>query len=330
MSSPKKSTRSFFLGIVITLACLLCSWLLLVNSLAGHPHVHNQWVEQAYIHKLAAAERLNEPRMLIVAGSGALFGIDSAALGKALGRPATNLGVNAGILAPYILSYAEQALRPGDWIVLPLEYPLYHDEHMVNQQFIDFYASHPLPISDIGFLRWVKTLWLLPVARIAEGHRGLPQGFAVSGLYGPQNLNEYGDQLNSQTSRRTEAMRAAIAGHPPERYGKRANSTNASWSRWQKFAETVKSQGGCAIFVPPAMLASPSYQEDPTERHYYESLPAQALSNGLLFAGSPSAFMYQEMAFFDTNFHLTSEQRAAHTSKLVDLLKPFMAQHCKD
>lgn len=325
----KRSCLRFVTGTIVALGVLGGGWLLSVAGLAGRPHMHNQWVEQAYAKKQAAAARTQGPRILLVAGSSAMFGVDSKSLGERLGRPVINLAVNAGVLAPFIIDHAVRVLRPGDWVVLPLEYPLYHDEATINRQFIDFQASHPLPVGEIGFVRWLKTMWLLPLDRVVEGYRGLPAGFRVTGLYGPQNLDERGDQRNSERVLRTDAMREAVTRSPPERYGAQARTSNASWSRWRRFARQVEADGGCALFVPPAMLARPTYRSDPQERDYYRRLPELARTHGLHYGGDPFDFMYEEDAFFDTNFHLTSEMRSVHTHRLADVLLPMIERHCR-
>lgn len=324
--------RTFLLGVLLALLLLFVGWLLVLHSLAGRPHVHNQWVEGAYAHKLAAAAAIDGPRALIVAGSGAMFGLDSAALGAALGRPVVNLGVNAGILAPYIIDHAEQALRPGDWLILPLEYPLYHDEGMLNQQFIDFYASHPLGAARIGWLRWLRLLWQLPLSRVQQGWAGMPPGWVNQGLYGAHNLDSRGDQRHSSRAERSAAMLAAVHDSAPEHYGARARAgwlqtswtSGASWARWRQLTDQVHALGGCTVFLPPAMLHRPLYDLDPVEQAYYAGLPAQARAAGLNYLGQPRDFMYGEDDFFDTNFHLSAEARARHTAAVAALIAPAL------
>lgn len=325
----RRSTGQFVRGAMGAAVVLAVLWGVIVWSLAGRAHVHNQWVAQAMAHKLAIAAAVDGPRVLVVAGSGAMFGIDSGMLGDALGRPVVNLGVNAGVLAPYIIEHARQALRPGDWVILPLEYPLFHDEGMTNRQFIDFYVSHPLPAAQIGLWRWVKLLWSVPVERVLQGYRGLPEGFVVGGLYGPHNLDARGDQMHSARALRSDAMWASVVHSAPEAYGRRAWWGNASWARWRGFADEVHALGGCAVFVPAAMLMRETYLRDDVEHAYYASLPAQARQHGLMYVGAPLDFMYEADSFFDTNFHLTSEMRAVHTGRLAALLKPVMDAECR-
>ena len=323
--------RGFGFGLLVGMISVALLWLLLLWGQLGRAHPNNRWIELAYEQKLASAANETRPKVLIVAGSGAMFGIDSGLLEQALGRPVVNLGVNAGLLSAFIIPLALPAIKPGDWVVMPLEYPLYQDSAMLNQLFVDFYLSHPLPVHEIGVTRWLKLLWKTSLDRVIAGYRGVPVDFRVEGLYGPHNLNLRGDQMHSETARREPYMKAAVEKSAPERYGAAVHRSPdaSSWSRWRALAETVQQKGGCAVFMPPAMLEHAQYREDPVEFDYYSQLPARARAQGLVYAGEPLAFMYGTDAFFDTNFHLTHEARRVHTERLLAVLQPALAAHCR-
>lgn len=321
MSVNGSRASGFALGSLAAALLLVLLWLAAVSGLEGREHPNNRWIEEAHAHKRAAAARMTGPRVLVVSGSSAMFAVDSKILAQALGRPVANLAANAGVLTPYILSEARQVLRPGDWVILPLEYPLFHDEGVVNEAFLNYYVSHPLPIAQLGARRWLKAMWLLPLHRLLQGFRGMPAGFTVQGTYGAHNLDEHGDQLNSSRAKRTPAMLADLSSDTPKAYGRRSHEGNASWTRWRKFADEVRSQGGCAVFVPPAMLRRDAYVRDPLERQFYTSLPANARSHGLNYVGTPFDFMYEDDDFFDTIFHLTSETRTRYSQQLAAALR---------
>lgn len=320
----------FWAGLLVSLIGVLFIWLLLLWGQLGRAHPNNLWVELAYEKKLASATQEVHPKILVVAGSSAMFGIDSGLLEQALGRPVINLGVNAGLLSPFIISKAIPAINSGDWVVLPLEYPLYYDEMALNQGFIDFYLSHPLPVDKVGITRWLRLLWQTSFERVIAGYRGIPTNFRVEGLYGPHNLDLRGDQINSEVARREDYMVDAVAKSEPKRYGAAArdNPDESSWSRWRALVAMIQQQGGCAVFMPPAMLARAEYREDPTEFAYYSRLPALAQAQGLNYAGEPLEFMYENDAFFDTIYHLTHEMRGVHTERLLAVLQPALATHC--
>ncbi len=326
--SSRNRFRHFALGGMAAAAALCALWLAAVASLEGRAHAGNQWIEQVQTRKRAIAQQLDGPRALVVSGSSALFGVDSKMLEQALGRPVANLATNAGLLAPYLIDEARRALRPGDWVIVPLEYPLFHDEGEVNEAFIHYYASHPLPAAQLGWWRWLKTMWLLPLQRIVEGHRGLPDGFVVRGTYGAHNLDDHGDQANSTRARRTPAMLAELKAKPAKTYGQQAWRGNASWTRWRRFAQDVRALGGCAVFVPPALLRREAYRSDAVEQRYYSLLPQEARAHGLVYVGAPFDFMYEEDQFFDTIYHLTSEARPGYTRQLIQALAQVSWRDC--
>lgn len=316
------SSRGFLRGALFGLALVGGLWLLMLAGQLGRPVPSTHWVEKAYEYKLAQANTIQQPKVLVVAGSAAMFGVDSTAVAEALGRPVVNLGVNAGILPPYIQSYARQAIKPGDWVVLPVEYPMFHGRYSINMSFIDYWWEHPgFRRLDVNLVQLAQVFWLTPVLRAVDGYRGLPSGFNVSGLYGPQNLDHHGDQINTQSSQQEVWMRELVERSGIERYGAQAHAWNANWASWQALADEVTAAGGCAVFVPPPMLDRADYHQG-KERRYYTSLPEQARSHGLNYVGSPLDTLYPMDRFFDTNYHLNAAARTLYTRHLIELVKP--------
>lgn len=312
----------FWAGLAAGAALAALLWLLLLAGQLGRPTASNAWISQAYDYKLALAERIDEPKLVIVAGSNALFGLDSALLEKALGRPVVNLGVNAGIQSSFILAYARRVARPGDWVLLPVEYPMFHDRHRVGYAFLDYLLSHPSYRSiDLSLPQLAQVAWQTPLARVWEGYRGLPSGFAVNGLYGAHHMDGRGDQTHSEQARQEIWMREGVERAALPRYGALAAPYQASWAVWRAFAAEVARAGGCAIFIPSVMLDRAALHAG-VERDYYEGLPAQARAQGLDYRGEPFAFMYPIDHFFDTDFHLTAEARVVHTERVAALVAP--------
>ena len=316
------SSRGFLRGALLGLALIGGLWLLMLAGQLGRPVPNTHWVEKAYEYKLAQANAIEQPKVLVVAGSAAMFGVDSTAVAEALGRPVVNLGVNAGILPPYIQSYARQAIKPGDWVVLPVEYPMFHGRYSINMPFIDYWWGHPgFRQLDVNLVQLAQVFWLTPALRAVDGYRGLPSGFKVSGLYGPQNLDLHGDQVNTQSSQQEVWMRELVERSGVERYGAQAHGWNANWASWKALADEVTAAGGCAVFVPPPMLDRADYHQG-EEGRYYAALPEQARSHGLNYVGSPLDTLYPMDRFFDTNYHLNAAARTLYTRHLIELVKP--------
>lgn len=320
MSIRRRGHYGFLAAALLSSGALLVGWALMLAGQLGRPVAMDQWVEQSYAYKLALAEGVAGPRALVVAGSGALFGLDSSVLSQALGRPVINLGVNAGVQSQFIRRYAYQAIRPGDWVILPLEYPLYHDRHKANLAFTSYWLSHPgIRSLDLTPVQLARLFWFSSLARVTDGYLGLPESYRVEGLYGPHNLDGRGDQINSEAAKQEVWMRDAVVGSAAQEYGAQANVFQANWDQWAALARAIERQGGCAVFMPPALLYRPEYHAG-VELEYYRGLAAEARSHGLVFWGEPLEFMYPEEQFFDTNYHLTAEAREQHSNKVALLL----------
>lgn len=318
---PARRNRRFLLALLGSLVGSGLLWAVLLAGQLGSPPAATAWVEQAYAHKLARAAAIDGPRLLIVGGSGAMFGLDSARLEEALGRPTINLGVNAGIQSLFISAYARQAIRPGDWVLLPLEYPLYHDHQRINYATLDYWLSHP-GARQLGLTAWqaAQLYWQISLARLLRGYRPVPAEISA-GLYGPHNLDERGDQRGNEAANQAVWMREAVERSAAERYSEGVSDFQASWSRWRELAEHIDGLGGCAVFIPAALLQRAQYLKG-RERDYYQRLPERARRAGLRYVGEPHAFFYPQEDFFDTNYHLNAEARTRHTERVIALVQP--------
>jgi len=323
--------KRFALGLGLGLALAAGLWLALVVGQLGKPHADNVWVEQAYEKKIQAASRAGaSPRILIVAGSAAMFGVDSGALSEAWGMPATNLAVNAGIGPHFIIDYAQPLVEAGDIVLAPLEYPLYTYNGEVNHVLLSFLLSHPHMVPRLPVVALGKAMWSAPLKRVLEGYMGIPEDFRVAGLYGPHNLDANGDQINSELARRDSSLHRAAVAKKAEEYGADFTAEASGWQLWRNFARTLQDRGACVIFVPPPMMFKPEYAGRERERRLYRDLPATARQYGLHYLGDPREFLYPQDWFFDTNYHLVAEKRAVYTRALLALVGGNPLNKCAD
>ncbi|MCL7929586.1 hypothetical protein [Halomonas llamarensis] len=258
-----------------------------------------------------------------------MFGIDSTYLEETYHRPAVNLGVNAGISLPAILSSADNVIGSGDLILLPLEYPLYNRKEAVSSSLVHWANSHPQTLLELPVLRALDVFAKTSFTRILEGYRGIPDGFTVSGDYGAHNLDEHGDQVNTARELREERHWNFLNALPAETYGKALSEGRFDWVRLRRFRDEVLAKGACPVFIPPPMLSKQHYSESLTEAHFYETLPYKARSSGLFWVGSPKSAMRDANDFFDTNFHLVDEARSAYTHQITGWLGSQPMARCQ-
>ena len=294
----------------------------------GNRHPNNAWVESAIAVKLGIARQAGSPKVVLLAGSGTMFGVDSHRLEQKYHVPTVNMGVNAGISLPAILQTAKEGIGPGDLVILPLEYPLYNLDEPVSRTLVDWMNGHPEMLPWLAWEKALKVIVQTPFSRILEGYRGIPDGFAVNGFYGPQHFDGRGDQTDSSRSRRTAGDVERVRSLPPERYGQLQDDGRYAWATLTSFRDWLLQQGACPIFVPPPMAFRESYRSVSREYDFYTELKERAREQGLFWLGDPYQAMRDENDFFDTNYHLVDEAREQYTQLLIDWLGDTPRKRC--
>jgi hypothetical protein len=320
------------------LSCYLCGlalgivmWLVLVMGQAGSRLPSSLWVDGVYDVKNVRAQAVTQPKMVFIGGSSLLFGLDSDLLERIVARPVVNMGVNAGLPLQMIVGRGITSLHSGDIAVFVLEYPLFSENRDFTAGHIDFLLSHPDELASYPLTDRVKVILSASWNRVWQGYLGLPEGFNLAlSLYGPHNVDSYGDQINSHRDQRQPWMDQAIEENGLKHYGR----DFVEHARGMRFISAVtrklQARNICVLFLPPSMLWRDAYQNDPVERAFYESFPDRLADAGLTLLATPYDFMYPHEDFFDTPFHLIDEARTAHTKRVGEILQRSLETHCNN
>lgn len=314
--------KKFLLAMMGSFLILSILWIVGIKYQLGAATASSRWVYDAYQHKIHAAQAVKTPRVLVVAGSNAMFGIDSGMLENFWQKPVVNLAVNAGLGLPYILDVSRRVARPGDIILMPMEYALYLDAGKANAQVIDYVMAR-----DLDYWRSLTRLQQLQYAaglgpeRWLHGLRQLPDSPVTSGTYGAHHLDARGDQTHSSPAERSAADIAALKAAKAWDYGHRATTETGGWKLMENYAQWAKANNICVIAMPTVLLHHAKYDSDAEDRLFYNDLPARLNKLGLEYVGKPRDFMYEESWFFDTDHHLQDWAREKHTAKLIALLQ---------
>lgn len=322
--------KRFWFGAVLAALFWSGGWLLGIEQQLNAGTPGSRWVFDAYQHKIAAADKAPGPRVLVVAGSNALFGIDSGQLEAFWNRPVINLGVNAGLGLPYILDLSERVARAGDVILMPMEYALYLDDGAANAQIIDYVIGRDADYwHRLSFFRRLEFAFGMTPERWLQGLQHLPDAAVTSGIYGAHHLDARGDQTHSTAADRTAADKAAVSASISWHYGARAAQEKGGWSLISAYAKWAQKNDVCVIAVPTVLLHHDQYEQDPQEAAFYASLPGRITALGIPYVGSPKDFMYPAEWLFNTDHHLQDWARVQHTARLIKLLKPDPLDYCR-
>ncbi len=119
----------------------------LVWFLYPAPVMAEYWIrEMMTIKRVLATPYVGQKKIIVAAGSNALFSIDTNMIAKALGRPALNFGLTAGLPLTSILQEVDRIAEKGDIVVLPLEPDYYcreDDKYYKEWQYRNAVAWYP-------------------------------------------------------------------------------------------------------------------------------------------------------------------------------------------
>ncbi len=320
----------FWCGLFFSVLSLCAIWFGLFLGQLGRPTHSSRWVAEAMTIKQArAAELQGQGKLVLVAGSNALFGLDSARLEQAWHRPVLNGAVNAGLLLPYVLASSQQFVSPGDIVLMPLEYPMFNHESEVNSIVIDYVmARDPAYWFNLPRLEQLRFVAHAEPARLLRGWASLPDSPAV-GVYGGHHIDKRGDQTHTSVSDQTAQDRAERDNSRPWHYGRNSQPDARAWALLREYHAWLRSRGACLIMLPPVLLRESSYFDAPVERKFYQELPGRVRAQGIAYVGEPHDFMYPRDWFFNTDYHLTAEARAQHTEQVISLLGVDLVRWCR-
>jgi hypothetical protein len=316
------------IGIVSGFLMSLTVWLLLAFGQMGNYTPSSQWVREAYQYKNDISDQISASKIAIIAGSNALFGLNSSMLSDYYQRPVINQGVNAGVGLAYIIGQGKRILKEGDIALLPIEYGMFNYDENANSVMLDYYLSDSKLFFQQSTYLQLNILQKLSMKRLYEGYLELPEGFKVSGLYGAHNMNGSGDQINSSISQRHASQMQVLRKQIPSRDGKYFSGSNKSWDILTSFQRYANENNICLIYIPATIMYDTGYSEIASEKSFFSGIPLLSRELGLTYIGNPFDFMYPTERYFDTNYHLTSEHRDLHTKNIIELLGDDLNQYC--
>ena len=315
--------------------CALLAAVLLLPFLffAGCVLVLPPQYDETYMGELKyKIERLSEtdsPRIILLGGSAAAFGVDSALLEENLpGYTVVNCGMYAALGSRPVLDLAGDHLREGDIVLFMPEISeqtltSYTDGTFAWQGFDGACALLP----SLGPDLWPVLLGALPsfATDKLRWYAGgtLPE---PGEIYRRSSFNEYGDLDNAETVR--NIMPEEYDPDLPVRFDQALpDETFTQYLR--KFRQEAGQKGAsvylcaCPVNLLSVTTKSAGEASSPEElaMAFYDSFSRQA---SLPLLGDPRNSLMEAGWFYDTNFHLNRSGRTVLTRQLVRDLKVLL------
>jgi hypothetical protein len=266
--------------------------------------------------------RAKGSRILLAGGSGTLYSIRAEELERDFGGPVINLGLHAGLGLEYLLNRLQRVARPGDIVVLFLEYGLYV-EPRPEWTLADFVVPY-----DLRYLAHVSPVEALGIAgklTPSEYFKKLSARFThppADGTAIRAMLNDHGDLVENMRTKQQSYHRDSLATYATPFPGTIVNPVQAA--RLSAFVAWARSNGITVIAGFPAFLDFTEYAQQPY-RGFYEQIAALYADLGVLSLGDPDEFFVKRESFFDSNYHLHDEGAKRFTALVSQRLGKAVA-----
>jgi hypothetical protein len=328
----------FFLSIFATFAVAFAIFEAALLGQFGSPSKGSAWTVRIIQRKTAAARAVNLPKLLIVGGSGGLFGVKARQLESTLGIPAVNLCSHAGIGTACLLELPRLVATHGDTVIIIPEYELYDygDTGRLDwgdAQYLDYMmAAEPARLRQLSSVHFALLTFRVPAARILEGwlarlHPPAPRTFSSYHPYDPANVDDHGDMTGHRADRIPARSLGPVGisetlafGLTPRRSGMRD---------LRAFVEWAKMNGIRVLAAFPVLCEQPAYSAPATARTIHE-IQAFWRELGVPLLGQFHDTLLPRRNFFDTEYHLTEEAAAFRTSDLASQIAPYLRKQVGD
>lgn len=271
-------------------------------------------------YKAELLEDTPGPRIVLVGGSGAAFGVDSALMERALpGYSVVNFGMYAALGTTVMLDLSQPYVREGDIVVLIPE----QQEQALSGWFDPAVMWQGLDgaYELLRTLPWDKLKRLMGAfpafagqkfAYFAQGEPPAPQG-----VYCRASFNSRGD-VSSPLCVQNE-MPGNFDASTPIRFDPDMVADEFA-QRVREYGEAV-SEAGAVLWYAPCPMNELAVENAGDMDGFYAALQKKL---GVPLIGDPRDFILDAGWFYDTNFHPNSSGKTVYTRALIRAVKAML------
>ncbi len=315
----------FILGLTAGLVLGIVVFLALVDAQLGVPTNSSKWAYDIAQKKREIAAAIPGPRLLLSGGSNVTFGLSAQTIESETGMKTVNMGTHAGWDADYQKHWIEQTARPGDTVLLAIEYQLYvdrigsevHDDYILARD-PDYFRQMPLleKIDLATRLSWKRLQKGLNIRRHGEAsprpHPPYTDGASFIDAYGDETGNTTVDQSNPDIEEIVKPLINGITSSDGEGFGE-----------VRRFIAWAKAHDVTVLATFPNVEHRPEY-DGANAREAIRTITDFYAAQGVPVIGTAQEAMYAPDQFFELPYHLTHDAAIVRTKKLVPELMPYL------
>ena len=258
-----------------------------------------------------------EPKIIIIGGSSAGFGINEDLLSRETGRPVVNLGLHAGFGCLFNTEIAKANIGSKDIVLLGYEYNWFKSNSFDTlgvdlvmtgiDSTVEMYRYIPLR-------NWREIIGYLP-----EYYRKKATFSHAQGTYSRESFDEKGHMV---------LERDFILDYNEETYGSvdlsNVDISEKSIQYLKDFKNYVKSRGASVYFIAPPLYEKAKRSDDES---FYNLARLEEEQIGIPYISNPLDYVYSEEYIYDTIYHCNSKGELKRTEQIIaDLAKHHVIQ----
>jgi len=274
-------------------------------------------------HKIEQSLEIDSPKFLLVGGSSVGCGISARMISQELSIPAYNFSFWASLGSPYILHLAKKVLKPGDTVLLCLEYEILDwpgiSPYWQDQSFLRFVMGfEPDFIKDRPFIEKLWTAYSMPPVYILSGLTSWIGGRETINFDFYEEHNPFGDSIQMTVQNKNKNLQAyeARIREPSEIFMTGFQGIPKGAKPLWEFITWAENNKVKVLATYPNLARNEKYSLVENQRisnqitRIYQTHKIKPL-------GSAVEAMFQQSLYYNTNYHLLLEGVEIRTNKLI-------------
>ncbi len=284
---------------------------------------------ELYNIKSEIAEQIEGQKLAIVSGSNSQQGISCELISDITQQSCFNGGSVIPLGTDYLLKRAQHWLKPGDMVLLPLEYSLYQDNGQPRQELIEYILNYDHPyFFSVGPVTQLQLFSGLSLATLmdrvmAKAQHQVPTAQSSELVAVRNSLNRYGDNIDNQQEQMSPQLLEAVENLTPLKLNGHQHSTRGMQAI-QDFIQWCDQNQIQVIASWPNTVWFEEYSEPP-QQEFFRNIKNFYRQNDIAIVGEPEDFMYDTSMFYDSIYHLHDKGVEVRTKQLIDKLTPYVA-----
>lgn len=303
-----------------------------------HSGASSVWISLWMEIKRDIASKTESPKLIILGGSNAFFGLRAGMLSKELGCPVVNLATHAALPSAFHFHEVDRFIKQGDVILYIPEYEKYRQERYGhNTETASFLISYSQDyLNALPLENYLEMLFSLRASDYL-GHffKGSPfTEKQIKKLYKRHTeiISKNGDYLANRFSDITPEGAEIRKNVQPVRLSALQDIDFSSVEKSGDFIDMIISQhdrleasGVTLMFSWPNTLDAPEHHSKQM-RAKFEEITALLRSHGIVIVGDPYSAMSTKEEFFDSPYHLMDKPAERRTVRLVPSLREALSE----